>query len=199
MECKALCHWIECKKKLCENKRFSKECAVANRELDFLQKHSKDVVYLEGNHENWVEQYIEKKPEVEELLEIPTKLDLKERGIGWVPQNRLYRVGKMYFIHGVYIYKYHAQKHLTAYGCNICYGHTHTAQTHQLNMKMQDPIMAYGLGCLCDHEPHWMRGRPANWMNQFAVMDVQEDTGRFNLNTINITRGQFIYNGRIYR
>lgn len=521
IECEALSHWLESKKKLCENKRFNKECAVANNELSFLQKHSKKIVYLEGNHENWVEQYIECKPEVEGLLEIPKRLYLKERDIKWVPQNKLYHVGKMYFIHGVYIYKYHAHKHLTAYGCNICYGHcfddqtelltqrgflryqdittqdicltmnkqtgllewnavkekltydyngsmyqftasgidlkidgrhglvyktskagvfkyasaedvankkgnalfkvsgilpqekeydisddmlcllswvlsegsiyyigttpyidivqskpeeierikylldclsmtyhlgkkkkspisklqpyrfrihvigakcvceyikdktvpswfwqlsnrqfelftqeyirgdgtvyknkltrmlytndpmwvdafqtrlfmcgyktmvywrkgslssnklcaqiniihkeyceikpktqckpepykgkmwcvsvdnetlvvrrnhkitvtqnTHTAQTHQLNMKMQDPIMAYGLGCLCDHEPYFMRGRPANWVNQFAIMFVEEKTGRFNLNPINITRGQFIINGRIYR
>lgn len=199
MECEALSHWLESKRKLLENKRYNKECVVANDELDYIQQYSQEIVYLEGNHENWVEQYVEKRPEVEGLLEIPIRLHLKQRSIKWIPLNKLYRVGKLYFVHGTYINKYHAQKHLVAYGCNICYGHTHTAQTHQLNMQMQEPIMAYGLGCLCDREPQFMRGRPANWINQFAVMDLEEKTGRFNLSPINITRGQFLYAGKRYR
>jgi len=199
MHCEALSHWIYDKKKLCENKRYLKEIAVANKELDFMQKHCKDVVYLEGNHEQWVTFYIEYKPEVEGLMELPVLLKLKQRGIRWVPINKLFKVGKMYVVHGVFYNKYHAQKHLTSYGCSIAYGHTHTAQTAQMNMKMQDPIMAYGLGCLCDHEPDYRRGKPSNWIDQFAVIYLNEKCGNFNLYPVNITKDQFIWNGKVYK
>ena len=194
----SLSHWIYDKKKLCENRRYLKEIDTANKELDFLQKHSKRVTYMEGNHEQWVTFYIEFKPEVEGLLELKKLLRLKERGIRWVPINKLYKIGKMYFIHGLYIYKYHAFKHLTSYGCCITYGHTHTAQTAQMNMKMQEPIMAYGLGCLCDHEPDYRRGKPSNWIDQFAIMYHDTTCGNFNLYPVNITKNQFIWNRKIY-
>lgn len=195
----SLSHWAYDKKKLCENKRFKKEIDKANHELDFLQKNCDEVIYLGGNHEDWVVQYVEKRPEVEGLMELPIVLKLKERGITWVPMNKLYKVGKMYFVHGLYISKYHASKHLHSYGCCITYGHTHTAQTAQMNMKMQDPIMAYGLGCLCDHEPEYRRGRPSNWIDQAAIMYHDTETGNFNLYPINITKGQFIWNKKIYK
>ena len=199
MECEAVCHWIENKRRLVENKRLLKEYAVANQELDWVQKYSRRVVYLEGNHENWVEQYIDKHPEVEGLLELSTNLRLGKRGIRFVPLNNLYRKGRIHFLHGVYINKFHALKHLTRYGCCLCYGHTHTAQTAQLNMKMMLPIMAYGLGCLCDHAPAYLKGRPSNWICQLAVMECNTKTGRFNLTPINITDNQFIYNGKEWK
>jgi hypothetical protein len=67
-----------------------------------------------------------------------------------------------------------------------------------LNMKMQKPIMAYGLGCLCNHAPEYMKNKPANWLNQFGVME-QDSRGVFNLYPVNITEGQFIYNGKRYK
>jgi predicted phosphodiesterase len=191
----SLSHWIEDKKRPMEGRRYKKECEVANRELDFLQANSKKVVYLEGNHEFWTEMYLDKNPNMCGILEIPIVLDLKERGIRYLHINKLYKKGKIYFTHGCYATKYHANKMLQTYGCCICYGHTHNAQTHMMNMKMQEPIMAYGLGCLCDHAPFYLRNRPANWINQFAVMESDEKG--FNLTPINITRKRFIWGGGV--
>ena len=198
LDCTSLSHWIENKTLLLENKRYLLEIGNANEELDYLQKYSKKVTYLEGNHENWVQQYIEKHPMLEGMLEIPLRLELKERNIEWFPLNELYRVGKMYFLHGDTTVKYHASKMLQDYGCCLCYGHTHTAQTAQMNMKMQEPIMAYGLGCLCSHEPHYMKGKHARWIDQVGIMEYDEN-GNFNLTPINITAGQFIWEGKEYK
>lgn len=195
LDCNSLSHWLDNKKLTMENKRFMKEIDFANIELDFLAKHTKKIVYLEGNHEDWIDQYLEKHPELQGLIEIPHKLKLEERGIEWHEMNQMYKVGKLYLTHGFYITKYHACKNLHTLGCNICYGHSHNAQTYQINMKMQEPFMAYGLGCLCDHEPYYMKGRPCNWINQLAVIDVDTQTGQFNLTPINIIRGALLFNG----
>lgn len=56
MDCEALSHWSKDKRRKIEGKRWRKELDVANRELDYLQKHSSKITYLAGNHEDWVEQ-----------------------------------------------------------------------------------------------------------------------------------------------
>ena len=199
MDCTSLSHWIENKRKLLEGRRYKKEYQLANKELDFLQKNSKKVTYLEGNHEYWVAMYLEKSPHLDDILNLPQVLRLKERKIEWYPMNTLYKKGKIYFTHGCYINKYHAQKMMQIYGCCICYGHTHNAQTTMMNMKMIEPIMSYGLGCLCNHSPHYMRNRPANWLCQVGYMESDRKTGNFNLTPINITDDQFIWQGKVYR
>jgi len=197
MDCSSLSHWNESKARSMEGKRWNKEVKLANDELDFLQKHTKKVTYIEGNHENWVEQYIDKHPEMEGLIEIPKKLKLAKRGIAWYKYNTLYKVENLYFTHGCYTGKYHANKHLQSFGCNIVYGHAHNTQTAMQNMKMQEVHMSYGLGCLCDHEPEYMHGRPANWINQFAVAYINK-AGDFNLYPINIIKNKFMFEGKEY-
>lgn len=199
MDCTSVSHWLENKGLHLEGKRMLEEFKTANVELDFLQTHSSRVVYIEGNHENWMEQYIEKHPEIEGLLEIDRNLRLKTRGIQWVPLNRLYKMGKVYLTHGCFTNKHHAAKHLMTFGCCVIYGHTHQHQTHMFNMKMQLPIMAWGIGCLCDHAPYYMKGRPANWINQFGVLETNDKTGRFNFTPVNVTDNQFIYQGKEYK
>ena len=199
MDCPSFSHWDMDKRQLMEGKRFAKECAVANRELDFLQRYSKKVVYIEGNHENWVVQYIQRNPEMEGLIELPLRLRLEERNIEWVPMNELYRIGNLYFTHGMYTNKYHAIQHLVRLGCNICYGHVHNAQTAQINMKMQEPYMAYGLGCLCDSAPHYMKGKPCNWINQFAQFYINNRNDNFALYPINIIGDEILWGGRVIK
>ena len=197
MDCSSLSHWNESKSRAMEGQRWNKEVKLANKELDFLQEHTNKITYLEGNHENWVEQYIDKHPEMEGLIEIPKKLKLKKRNITWYKYNTLYQVGNLYFTHGCYTGKYHAAKHLQSFGCNIVYGHAHNTQTAMMNMRMQEPHMAYGLGCLCDHSPEYMHGRPANWINQVCVVYVN-DKGNFNVYPINIIDCTFIWEGKEY-
>ena len=88
MDLASLSHWNEKKRLIMEGKRFTKEVKIANQELDFLQENSEEQVYIEGNHENWVEQYIERHPEMEGVLNLPIQLRLEERGIKWIPRDK---------------------------------------------------------------------------------------------------------------
>jgi len=197
MDCSSLSHWNESKARVMEGKRWKEECKVANKELDFLQQHTKKVTYIEGNHCQWVEQYVDKHPEMEGLIEIPKMLKLKKRDIEWVKMNDLYRVGSLYFTHGCYTGKYHAQKHLQNFGCNLVYGHTHNYQVSMENRAMQDVFVAYGLGCLCGHKPEYMKNKPANWIAQFGVVYVNTD-GDFNVYPVNIVNDKFTFEGKQY-
>lgn len=199
MDCEALSHWTKDKLRGIDGRKYKHECDFANKELDKLQKLTKKITYLEGNHEAWVEQYIDRNPEMEGLIEIPNQLNLKKRNIKWYPYNSLYKIGHCYLTHGSYATKYHTQKHLQAFGCNLVYGHVHRPQSDMINMKQIEPTMAYALGCLCNHEPSYMKGKPANWMHGFGILEVDTNDGTFNLTPINIINNKFIYNGVVYR
>lgn len=196
-ECASLCHWDLNKKRKMEGKRHTNEIAMLAKELDYLQEYSGKVVWFEGNHENWVEQYIDLHPEVEGLIEYQELLDLKKRKIEWVPHNDLYKVGQLYLTHGMYIGEHHAKLHLTKLGCNIVYGHTHRSQVYGVNMVMQKPMKAYGLGCLCNKKPSFLRGKVGSWDHQLAVLYIATN-GEFNLYPIDIINNRFYFNGKSY-
>lgn len=198
MDVESLSSWDYDKKRPMEGRRFKKEIALANKELDYLQKHTKKITYLEGNHEDRINRYLDKNPEMEGMIEIQEQLELKERGIKWEKMNDLYKLGNMYFTHGMYTNIHNAKKHLQAFGCNITYGHQHGTQTAMQNMKMQEPHMAYALGTLGDKAPDFMKNRPANWINQFAVFYWDNKTGLFNMYPINVIKNKFMWNGKVY-
>lgn len=198
MNLDSLSRWNINKKLSVEGKRYEKEIESFNLVLDEMQTMTPRITFMEGNHENWTKQYIEHESALDGFIDLKKQLHIKDRGMKWIDLNDIYKVGKMYFLHGIYVTVHHAKRHLEAFGACVCYGHTHTSQTYQTTMKFQDPIMAWGLGCLCDHAPDYMKGRPAKWINQFAVFEINTKTGRFTLLPINIIGGKFIYEGQEY-
>lgn len=194
--------WDYDKKRKMEGRRWIKEVEVANKELDYLEKYVKDkedgIIYLEGNHEDRVQRYLDKNPEMEGIIEIEEQLGLKKRNVKWVEMNKLYKLGEMHFTHGMYTNKYCAQKHLDVLGCNVCFGHQHKTQTAFQNQAMAKPIMSYALGTLGDKAPDYLKGRPGNWINQFAIYEWDTKSGRFSLTPINVIKNTFIYGGKVY-
>jgi|TARA_B100001971_G_scaffold193962_1_gene199516 hypothetical protein len=180
-----------------EGKRHGNEIAMIAKELDFLQKYSGKVVWFEGNHENWVERYVDTHPEVEGLIEYEPLLGLKKRKIEWIKFNELYRVGSLYLTHGMYVGEHHAKLHLTKLGCNVVYCHTHRSQVYGINMVMQNSLKAWGLGCLCDKKPSYLRNKAGSWDHQFAVLYMATN-GEFNLYPIDIINHRFYFNGKSY-
>lgn len=196
-DCCSLSHWNLQKRRKVEGKRHLREIEVIDKELKFLEKYCKKIVWIEGNHENWVEQYIDKNPELEGLLEYPKLLNLKKRGIKWVPWNTLHKVGHLYLTHGMYINEYHTKKHLDILGCSVCYCHTHKSQTHTKNIIMQKTQKAWCLSCLCSKKAEYLKGKTGNWDEGFAVLYVASN-GEFSLYPIDIINNRFYFNGKSY-
>ena len=208
MNVTALSHWAADKRqrRKMENQRWLEECHAANRELNYLQRCSPSVVYLGGNHESWVDQYVDKYPEMEGVVEIPNMLRLKQRGIPWLPdlykledKSKIFHLGHLKLIHGDYIGTHHAKKHLKEYGCNIMYGHTHRRQTHSLDAYFQRPHHAYGIGCLCFDDYSYLNGKPSNWDKEFATVEYSTTSGLFQVNVYDIIDGKFFYGGKIWK
>ena len=157
---------------------------------------------IEGNHEYRTERYADRNPELEGLVSIERQLRLKERGVEYVrfwSKGDLYRIGKLYLGHGVYTVQNHAAKHVREFGCNLLYAHVHDVQSYYIRRRGSNhALMAQSIGCLCKYEQTYMRGRPHNWMNAFAVVYSFPD-GTFQHDVIPILNGRFVApNGRVY-
>jgi hypothetical protein len=158
---------------------------------------------LEGNHDYRMEVLIDKCPQFEGMLEVAKNLRLDERGIDWIPswsKGEMYKVGKLNFMHGDYVGKYHASKMVDVYGVNVVYGHTHDHQVYEKTTKgMDNPIVGMSLGHLADPEKlTYTRNRPNNWCQLIAVVEFREN-GDFNINPIRIIDHSFSYGGKVYR
>lgn len=195
----SLSHWDLNKKKTMEGKRYKKETDLVNQELDYLQRHSKKVTYLFGNHELFCDRYIESSPELDGIINLQNMLRLKERGIKWYKFNTIYTLGKCNFTHGLFTNQNHAKKTLEAIDDNIVYGHVHQSQSYFRTAKNKHPIMAYSIGCLCNKAPEYMEGKWSNWITGFAVMYYDDKTGFFNLYPVNIIKNRFMFEGKMYK
>lgn len=189
-----------------EGKRILKDYDIANSVLDEQQealgKNCKYVL-LQGNHDYRVEVLIDKMPQFEGMLEVEKNLRLAERGIEWVPSwstGKLYTVGKLNFMHGDYIGKYHASKMIDVYGVNLVYGHSHDHQVYEKTTKDDTyPKMAMSLGHIADPTKlKYTRGRPNNWSQLIGIAEILPN-GNFTLLPIRIINHQFSFGGTVYK
>ena len=171
---------------------------IMERHIKILPK--TQFVFLEGNHEERIKRLLDKAPIYRGAdIEVEKYFKFKERGIKFVPYNQIFKLGKLHYIHGIYVNKHHACATVMAYQRNMRYGHTHDHQsyTHVTPIDVKDTHTAMSLGCLCNINPEWMKNKPNKWIHGFGIAYVR-DNGDFNDYFIPITRGKFIFEGKVY-
>lgn len=175
-----------------------------DRWLKILRENNTDVKfkYIQGNHEHWLKQMMERFPSLEMTLDITRRLRLKERGIEWVPfwedHRHIVRVGKANFIHGEYVNDLHAKKHVLRYGCNIYYGHTHDVQEYSLvHRGDESTLVGKSLGTISRYDMPYTKNKPNNWQQAIAYFTVYPD-GMYTEHTIRIFKHRFEADGVVY-
>lgn len=176
-----------------ENKRLKKEYTGFQSDiLDDLEKRlpkKADRIFMRGNHENWVERYIDKFPEVEGLLEIENNIKIDK----WadIPYGNVHKEGKLHFHHGEYLSKYSAAKTVDVYNRSIVYGHGHTCQLYTKIAPIDcESHMAVQIPCACKMNPDFMKNRPNTWLNGFGIFYIWPN-GNFNLYPVIAPSGKF--------
>jgi predicted phosphodiesterase len=179
---------------LITGEKYKPECDTV---AEMLSRHmtlsgASEGYYLEGNHEYRAVKYLEKNPAGMGTLEVPNMLKLSDKGIKWIPMNKLVPIGKISFTHGTYYSKFHADKHVLNYGRNIMYGHTHNIQTFSgiRPYDVQLPHVAKSIGCLCTINPTYMKNRPNAWINAFAIVEIEAD-GTYTDTVVHIVQNSF--------
>ena len=196
--------WNKRKPLLKEGQRLIKD--YNNFDRDILTVHeniTRDDIrrtFIMGNHEERVTSYVEENPELEGFLDIDLTLNLHDRGYNVIPFGEVHKVGKLYVMHGKYWNMYHAKKTVDAYEGNVVYAHVHNPQmfTKISPVDAKGYHMATSLPCLCNIQPDYKKNAPTHWVNGFGIVEHLPATGFFNLYTIIIIEGSFMYNGKYY-
>ena len=186
------------KPRLREGRRLRHDYAFGNEILDIIDKFTQQKkVFLMGNHEARLEDWLDEHPQVEGLVEVKQGLRLVERGYEVIPENKTYKVGKANFTHGWYWTLHHAKKHVLEMGDNIFYGHVHDVQSFTKTNYDQQPIIGQSCGCLCNVNPGYKRDAPNRWVNGFGIFYFSKN-GNFTPYFPIIVKGEFWWNGRKY-
>jgi hypothetical protein len=200
MDMVSVSHWLHDKgdRRHLEGKRLKSEYDTFQTEiLDRLNlpKHCRKI-FLLGNHESWLEKYIDKCPELEGFAEIDKCLKLKDWEI--YKYHQIAKIGKIYFTHGDYTTKYTASKTLEVFGRNIVVGHGHTFEVHTKITPIDcEAHTCIEMPCACDKNPEYMRDKPSAWVNGFGVFYFHPN-GNFNIYPIISSKGHFVFEGRYY-
>lgn len=175
---------------------YEDDCQAANWFLDAVQFASPkaECYYLEGNHEQHVERWAARafhsRKDAEGLLAVygPEKaLRLKDRGVRYFRRSEKYmslsiegtiRLGKCYFTHGISASKHASAQHLSRFGANVVFGHTHRAQSTVERTVTSDGFGAWNPGTLAKLQPLYMHTNPSSWSHGYALQFVAP-SGRF--------------------
>lgn len=170
--------------------------------LDIMRLSTKRLVFIEGNHEARLHNYItEKAPDLEALAGAGGPLDLKSL-LGVKPMEYVGPYGSA-FIHKGFVFKhgdiashYSAFRELQMEGSSGMSGHTHRFQT-AMHTDRSGAHAWYSIGCLCKIKGEGMPppveaglNRMRNWQQGFA--EIHFSDGIFNVYPIVITNGRFV-------
>lgn len=204
MEFGPISYWNQRRRLEMEGRRLAHDFEFANQILDKIQGFTRSkIVFQPGNHDWWLDNYIQERPELDGLINQDKVLQFKARGIEALEYGLVYTVGKAAFAHELlrnrrtFTTKYHAARMAEDYGKSIFYGHFHTAQNFTRVAYDSSPNMAVSIGCLCDLNPGWTRYSPNNWINQLLFMEFDK-RGRFSWYAPVIIDGKFRFAGKVF-
>jgi len=183
------------------------ECSIDKdyEEADKVIKQLGITTIFEGNHERRIVNFRDEHPALGEKLFPHAYLDLKNRGIEYVWEDKQPKAyGKLRLTHepirrGSYAPQNHAKLTAQIYDHSVVYAHYHDVQSHVCpTSESYSRREAVAIGCLCSEKLiEYIRKKPTNWMLAFAVLYWTKDA--YSLYVIRIPKYQFIWNGKLYK
>ena len=167
-----------------------------NKGMDMIDEsldkaNCKERYMIEGNHDDWMNRFVEEHPYLEERYRFDKCVKLKERGYTYYPMGKYLKIGKLVMYHGHHFAGIqHTRNHLMRLGCNIMYGHHHDIQQSSVT-HIDGQKSAWSLGCLKDmsaEQNSWLGGRQHNWSHAFAIVDFFNG-GLFTVHVMQIING----------
>tara|TARA_R110000824_G_scaffold24247_3_gene85665 strand:- start:545 stop:1525 length:981 start_codon:yes stop_codon:yes gene_type:complete len=175
---------------------YEMDCMATNSFLDELQElcPGADFHYLEGNHERRIEKYcitsavrsgapnIQREAEhLRQLYAVENVLSLDKRKIQLYRQGQFYhdlgipatiKLGRCHFTHGCSTSVNCAKVHVERFNANVCYGHSHRADSYMIRTVSQGVIGAWNPGCLCVLQPLYLHQNVSNWSHGYGLQLV---------------------------
>lgn len=190
------------------NYSYEDDVNACNQFLDAIQSRVGRIPmwYIEGNHEARVVKTVLKwtcgsAQDAEYLLKKwgpKSVLSLEERGVQWIGRDQAYgdcqrrgvlRLGKCLFTHGTEVGPNAAQRSLSRFKTNVCFGHTHRVSTAMQESAYEPALGAWSFGCLCKRVPLYYDTRPTDWAHGYGLQIV-EPGGAFFVIQVPIINGR---------
>lgn len=159
------------------------------------------IIFMLGNHDDWINQLISKVPNTCGFLEIENNVQHVDMFVPY-RMDTFVKIGRLHFSHGYCLYKYHAQKVASDYLRAVRYGHTHTYQSYTQSSAVdnRDYHVAISCGCYCSRAASYMKQSPNSWVNAFQVGEVMEDGSFYDyVPILNTDDKSFKAEGKIYK
>jgi hypothetical protein len=158
-----------------------------------------DLVYIIGNHEDWLTDLTDSIPALEGLIDLKSLLKLGKWEV--VKQGGYHNLGKLTFIHGDTVKggEHVAKNAVVNYDRNIRFGHHHTYQAYTKTSAIDYKNAKTGIAvpCLCSKFPKYGEGAPNRWIQGFNYGFVDKN-GLYNDYVAIIIDGETIVNGKKY-
>lgn len=205
LDCGAVSHWNKLKPRKVEGFRLLKDAEECRKQViepleNMLPKDGRKV-YIVGNHEDWLEDVMDKEPALSGLLDLKKLLRLQQWEV--IPQGKGTWYGKLYYMHGDTIKggTHCAKKGVDDYTRNVRFGHHHTYQafTKTSPIDTELPHTGIALPCLCGREPGYMERIPNRWVQGFQWGYMSESGVPFEEHIAIIINGQVSINGKLYK
>ena len=180
------------------------------QELEALLPKEAEKVWIEGNHEAWVTQMVERQPELQGTVERHLLLNLEARGWEVLQLGEAKNLGKLIVVHGEGLTGignqasvYHAKRAVESFCTSVLYGHLHTAQSYTkvLPHSVKDKWAAYSSPAACATNPQYLQNRPTAWVNGFSIVELHtpnSDRSNFNVFPVIVSDGKFSFGGVLY-
>lgn len=203
LDCGAISHHNKGKPRKTEGlriKRDGEECrAQVIKPLEAMRPVRK--VFITGNHEDWLNDFVDENPSTEGLIDLEPLLGLQNWTV--LPQGHKFHLGKMTFVHGdqlkggVSV----ARNAVIEAERSIRFGHFHTFGAHTKTSFIEEKLGRTGMACpcLCTRDPKYGEGRSNSWVQGINFGYVADD-GTFADYVAIITNGKLVApSGKVYR
>jgi predicted phosphodiesterase len=168
--------------------------------IEKLVPNAKKVIFM-GNHEDWLQQWLDKNPEMKGAVSFESMLHFSDRGWKVIPQGEAYWVGKACLVHGdgVGSGMHVAKKLVESFCATAIMGHVHTfaAFTKTSEVKKKDKWVGYTLPTLGTVAPKYGKGRPNAHIHGFGIVEEWQN-GNISVYVPIIVNGQFSWGGQLY-
>lgn len=217
----SLSHWDHNKRLLMEGRRYAADIKAGKTALNTLysdlfnlqrkQRELKTKIYnpqtiwMFGNHEHWVTQYVEQHPEMLGMLNIENDLQLHQiPNITVTQYKEIYEIGGIWFTHAPILANgkpvsgsNSLKRAMDIYNGSIVYGHTHRFQIAG-QQRHDSPRLQQAMECGCFYEgvPLYAQGAQNNYWKG-VVLIHQYDLGVFDPEPISIERLKYEYGNRV--
>lgn len=158
------------------------------------------LVYHYGNHEDWLNDLVDKVPSLEGVVSVEALLKLSSQ---WevIPTGGFSKLGKLIFMHGDQISggQHHAAQAVANWEGNVRFGHFHTYQTATKTTPVDvNGHTGISVPCLCQKRTKYGNGKPNKWMQGFLWGYVNGPGGCFADYVSVIVNGKAIINDKVY-